>query len=239
MRSQRIFGAGALAAMLLVPMVAPASPRPSGPVTVAANKQGIACNEIVANQITDKVRDFDKHPPSPTDRAALTARYDALDDVLGEFQREDLVVRGVVCRTDNGRGPIEAKIAAGAAWAMALQADLLAEIWATQCPAAAHDLPASVIADAWVSLAEAMPGAPASDYPTPAPGPNGAPPTPQPTPQAIAEVIPKIQSRAAALNLDLPDFPDASDYWARGIRQKADADVATCPAPAPAPTPTK
>ncbi len=239
MLSQRIFGAGALATMLLVPLVAPAASGSPGTVVVAANKQGIACNEIVANQITDKVRDYDKHPPSATDRAALTARYDALDDVISEFQREDMVVRGVVCRTDNGRGPIEAKIAAGAAWAMALQADILAQLWSASCPDAAHDLPASVLADAWVSLAEAMPGSPGSDYPTPSPGPAGAAPTPEPTPQSIVEVIPKIQSRATALNLDLPDFPDATDYWARGIRQKADASVATCPVAAPSPMPTK
>ena len=57
-------------------------------------------------------------------------------------------------------------------------------------------------------------------------------------PSIFKDVIPKVQTRAAVVDLTLPVWADTSAYWRDGIRDKAKALAATCPSPTPAPTPT-
>jgi hypothetical protein len=52
-------------------------------------------------------------------------------------------------------------------------------------------------------------------------------------PPIFKDVIPRVQTRAAAVNLTLPVWADTSAYWRDGIRDKAKALAATCPSPTP------
>jgi hypothetical protein len=54
---------------------------------------------------------------------------------------------------------------------------------------------------------------------------------------AFAEVIPKIQTRAAVVGLALPPWPDASAYWRDQVRARSKSAVAACPSPSPSPSP--
>ena len=58
-------------------------------------------------------------------------------------------------------------------------------------------------------------------------------------PASIAEIIPKVQTRAAAVGLTLPAYPETSAYWRDQVTDKAKEAVAGCPTPVPVPaTPT-
>jgi hypothetical protein len=52
-------------------------------------------------------------------------------------------------------------------------------------------------------------------------------------PPSFADVIPKVQTRAASVALTLPAWADTSAYWAGQVREKAKAAIATCPTPSP------
>ena len=111
-----------------------------------------------------------------------------------------------------------AQIAATSAWALTLESDIAARL-NSSCPAAAQALPTMMLSDAWLALANVVNEG------------NGT------VPAAFADVIPKVQSRAAAAGLTLPAWSETSAYWRDGVHAKAKAAIATCPTPSPSPSP--
>ncbi len=77
-----------------------------------------------------------------------------------------------------------------------------------------------MLADAWLTLANVVNG-------------DGGV-----VPQPVSEVAPRIRSRADAVGLSLPAWPDTSAYWRDQIRNKAKAAIDTCPSPSASPSPT-
>jgi hypothetical protein len=195
---------------LLVPVAA--SARAAGPSIVALNR----CNSERVDEAFARVRDYDGHTPgnSPTQ---LLRRYAAIVDVLAAL-REEREVLDSICSSDGSRAPLFAEIAATAAWALTLEADLAGRLNAS-CPAAASAFPTMMLADAWLSMANVV-----NDS-------NGT------VPAIFGGVIPKVQTGAAAVGLTLPSWPDTSAYWRDSVHAKAKAAIASCPSPSPSPTP--
>ncbi len=52
-------------------------------------------------------------------------------------------------------------------------------------------------------------------------------------PRSIAEVVPKIQTRAAAVGLTLPAYTETSPYWRDQVTDQAKQAVQICPTPVP------
>jgi hypothetical protein len=46
---------------------------------------------------------------------------------------------------------------------------------------------------------------------------------------SVQNVLPKVQSRAAAINLTLPGRMDTTNYWVTGLRDKATEAAKSCP----------
>lgn len=175
------------------------------------------CNSQTVDEGYARVRDYDHHPPGNTPQKLL-ARYTAVSDVLATMQEEREILDSV-CSGDSVRASLFAELAATVAWALALQSDVAAKLNAS-CPAAAQALPTVMLADAWLDMANVINEG------------NGA------VPSIFKDVIPKVQTRAAAIDLTLPGWADTSAYWRDGIREKAKALAATCPSPTPGRTPT-
>lgn len=199
-----------LAAIVLLGVAGPARPGP--PVLVASDR----CNGQTIDDASSRIRDYDRHGPGGGS-AKLLQRYGALVEVISTLNEERDVLESM-CESDVQRAPLLAQIAAYSAWALALQSDVAAKLNAS-CPAAATALPTMMLADAWLALANVV----NAD--------GGA------VPASFADVIPKVQTRAAAVGLTLPSWADTSAYWAGQVRDKAKTAIATCPTPSPTPHP--
>jgi hypothetical protein len=164
------------------------------------------CNAIVATQLGDQVRGFDKHPPAPD---ALDERFAQLQRVLSGVGQEEGILEST-CSSDSAGAVVDAQLQAVAAWALALESDIVRQKFAKSCPAAETPVAAGFVAAGWRELAKGAP-----DQGT--------------VPPSIGEVEPKVQSRAAAVGLTLPSLADASNYWASQVQAKGKEAVVACP----------
>jgi hypothetical protein len=121
-----------------------------------------------------------------------------------------------VCSTDATRTPLFTEIAASTAWALALEADIARALNAS-CPAAEKALPAMMLADAWLAMANVI-----NEN-------NGT------VPPLFNDTIAKVRTRAAAVGLTLPAWSETSRYWSDSVAAAAKKEAATCPSPAPSP----
>jgi hypothetical protein len=174
-----------------------------GPSSVVALAR---CNNYNATHFEDQVRDYEKHPPtSPADR---DARFAALEDVVSNANNEAIILQGICSPADFQ--PIAAQLFAVEAWSLALESDLSRQKDATACPAAETPVARGYVANAWLLLARAdLEGT--GRYPT------------------VQTVLPKVQSRAAALNLTLPARIDTTNYWMNTVRDAGTEAAKNCP----------
>jgi hypothetical protein len=205
--------AAGLVLALVAQLSGPQPARAGATVQLADNR----CNDETIDEASGRVSDYDRHPPG-NGAAQLLQRYAALSDVLAMMSEERQILESL-CSTDAQRAPLFARIAATSAWTLALESDVAARLNAS-CPAAATGLPAMMLSDAWLSLANVV-----NDE-------NGTVPT------EFSTVVPKVQSRAQAVGLTLPSWADTSAYWRDQVHLKEKAAIATCPSPSPAPSPT-
>ena len=201
--------------MLAMPVtVARAGPAAAAaPGLVALNR----CNGQTINDSARNLLEYERHPAAGGS-TQLLQRYGLLADVatvLGE-ERE---VLSSVCTDQSQRDALFAQIGALSAWVLALESDVSPKLNAS-CPAAAKGLPMLMLADAWLALADVV-----NDQ-------AGK------VPSSVANVEPKIQTRAAALGLELPSWRNTSAYWRDQVQVKAKAEIATCPSPSPSAAPT-
>ncbi len=181
------------------------------PVEIAMSR----CNGQTIDDVSGRIRDYDRHAAGG-DSAHLLQRYGAIVEVISTLNEEREILKSV-CSGETEREAFFAQIAATAAWALALEADVAVRLNAS-CSAAAQALPTMMLADAWLSLANVV----NED--------GGSVPT------AFSEVIPKVQTRAQAVGLALPAWRDTSAYWRDQVHSKAKAAIATCPSPSPTPS---
>jgi hypothetical protein len=205
-----------LGAALVVPVGVPqvGSAASLASAAVAASR----CNSRTINDYQGQIRYYEAHPPrgNPAD---LNHRLVDIGDILSSLNEEHGVLDSV-CATDGEKAPLFAQLNATVAWALALQSDIAAKL-NVSCPPAAKTLPAAMLAQAWLAVAATV-----NDN-------NGT------VPKSIAEVIPKVQTRAAAVGLTLPSYTETSAYWRDQVAELAKQAVATCPTPVPVPaTPT-
>jgi hypothetical protein len=202
-----------LAFTLAALSVGPAAPvRAAAPVEVAANR----CNSQTIDDASSRLRDYDRHAPG-RNPGQLLQRYGAIAEVLGVLNEEHEILDSI-CASDSQRTSLFAQIAAFSAWSLALESDITAKLSAS-CTAAATGLPTMMLADAWLALANVV----NADGGT--------------VPPVFTDVIPKVQTRAQAVGLTLPAWPDTSAYWRDQISAKEKAAIATCPSPSPSPSP--
>jgi hypothetical protein len=207
---KRWTGAGvlALAAAIAAGAVAPS---PAKPALVAAINA--RCNNNVTGTLERQVRAYDRRPPA-ANVDALTQRFADLDSILQQAQLERDILQNM-CTNDESP-PINNQLAGVVAWAYALQADIAAKRFALlNCPVAVTSVPPALLASGWYALATTL-------------NESTAPPAPAPL---VAEVMPKIRARAAAVGLTLPPFSDTSQYW----RDTLVAKALGCPSPSPSP----
>jgi hypothetical protein len=200
-----------LALVLGMPVLA--MPALASPVEVAINR----CNAQTIDDAQSHVRDYDRHSPGNSP-SQLVARYGAILDVLSMLNEEREILSSI-CSNEAQPAAMFAQIAATSAWALALESDIAARL-NRSCPAAAQALPTMMLSDAWLALANVV-----NEN-------NGT------VPAAFADVIPKVQSRAATAGLTLPGWPETSAYWRDGVHTKAKAAIAACPTSSPSPTPS-
>jgi hypothetical protein len=203
--------------MMLLGAAAPAAATLTGGLGTgggAAQVVAVAdrCNARMINQYQGEIRNFDAHPPR-SDPAHLNARLGEIADVVSSLDEEHGVLDSM-CATETDKAPLFAQLNATVAWALALESDIAAKLNAS-CPAAAKALPAAMLAQSWLALAATVNDA------------GGA------VPNSTAEVVPKIRTRAAAVDLELPAYTETSAYWRDQITQKAKEAVASCPSPTP------
>jgi hypothetical protein len=185
----------------------------AAPVEIAIGR----CNGQTVDDMSGRLRDYDRHTPGSSN-AQLLARFGAIADVLSTLGEEHEILKSV-CASESQTVGLFAQIAALTAWAFVLEADVAGRLNAS-CTAAARGFPTMMLADAWLALANRV----NED--------NGAVPT------AFNDVIPKIQTRAQAVDLTLPAWSETSQYWRDQIHTKEKAAIATCPSPGPSPSPT-
>ncbi|HEY1867505.1 MAG TPA: hypothetical protein VGG70_04355 [Candidatus Cybelea sp.] len=196
--------------MATVPAVAA---RPAAAIEIAVSR----CNGQTIDDMSGRLRDYDRHAPR-TSQGPLLARYGAIADVLSTLSEEHDILKSV-CSSESQTEGLFTQIAALTAWALVLEADVAGQLNAS-CAAAARGLPTMILADAWLALANRVNDA------------NGV------VPSAFNDVIPKIQTRAQAVDLTLPPWSETSQYWRDQLHAKEKAEIATCPSPSPSPTPT-
>jgi hypothetical protein len=200
----------AMATMLVTLPLGAAEPAGAVPIEVAVTR----CNGQTIDDASSRLRDYDRHAPAGNE-AALLSRYAAIAEVLATLNEERTIL-STICSSDAERAPFFAQIAATVAWALVLESDVAARLNAS-CPAAATALPTMMLSDAWLALANVV-----NDG-------SGVVPT------AFNDVIPKVQTRAVAVNLTLPAWSETSAYWRDQVHAKAKAAIATCPSPSPSP----
>jgi hypothetical protein len=209
-----LLSAAIIALVGLAPASAGVAGWPSASTVAVANR----CNSRMINDYQGQIRNYDAHPPR-SNPAALNARLGDIADILSGLNEEHGVLDSF-CATEADKAPLYAQLNATVAWALALQSDIAVKLNAS-CPPAAKALPAAMLAQAWLALAATV-----NDN-------NGT------VPASIAEIIPKVRTRAAAVGLTLPAYPETSAYWRDQVTDVAKQAVAGCPTPVPVPaTPT-
>lgn len=176
------------------------------PNAVAVNR----CNTQVVDESYARIRDYDHKGPG-TGTAGLMQRFSAIVEVLTTLHEEREIVDSV-CSTDAARTPLFTEIAASTAWALALESDIAAALNAS-CPAAQKALPAMMLADAWLTMANVI-----NEN-------NGT------VPPLFNDTIAKVKTRAAAVGLTLPAWSETSRYWSDNVAAAAKKEAATCPTP--------
>jgi hypothetical protein len=202
--------AATFAVLVSLPLGATMPVRAEPPVEIAANR----CNGQTIDDASARIRDYDRHTPGGSS-VQLLQRFGAIAEVVSILNEEREILNSI-CSSDAQRAAFFAQIAATAAWALALEADVAARLNAS-CPAAAQALPTMMLSDAWLSLANVI-------------NDQGS------VPAAFGDVIPKVQARAQAVGLTLPAWRDTSAYWRDQVHLKAKAEIATCPSPSPTPS---
>lgn len=173
-----------------------------GPTVVALAR----CNDYNATHLEDQVRSYEKNPAAtPADRET---RFAALEAVLSSADNEAIVLQSICSEPDFI--PKAAHLFAIEAWALALESDLSREQNAKDCPAAEIPVARGYIANAWLLLSRADLDA-TGKYPS------------------VQNVLPKVQTRAAALNLTLPARIDTTHYWMTTVRDAGTEAAKTCP----------
>lgn len=201
-----------LAAVAGVLIGAGTAARRVAPVELASNR----CNSQTIDDASSKLRDYDRRG-SGGNSAQLLQRYGAIVDVIAVLNEERQILDSV-CSSDAQRAPLFTQIASLSAWALTLESDIAGKLNAS-CSAAQTALPAMMLADAWLALANVV-----NEQ-------GGTVPT------AFNDVIPKIQKRAQAVGLTLPAWRDTSAYWSDQVHAKAKTAIATCPSPSPSASP--
>ncbi|HEV3090731.1 MAG TPA: hypothetical protein VGX91_04710 [Candidatus Cybelea sp.] len=184
-----------------------------GPVRIAIDR----CNSQAADAAYARIRDYERHAPGNTP-TAMIQRLAQIADVLSLLAEEHGILESI-CSSDAARAPLFTEIAATVSWALVLESDIAAKLNAS-CPAAEKALPTIMLADAWLSMANVVRDG------------NGT------VPPLFNDVIAKVQTRAAAVGLTLPNWPDSTSYWRDTVRDKAKVAVATCPSPSPGASPS-
>jgi len=190
-----------------------ASPAGAAPVQVASNR----CNGQTIDDASARVRDYDRRGDAGN-TAQLLQRFGAIADVIAILNEEREILDSI-CSSDEQRAPLFAQIAATSAWALTLEADIATRLNGS-CPAAQKALPAMMLADAWLALANIINESKGS------------------VPEAFSVVIPRIQARAQTVGLTLPAWSETSAYWRDQVRAASKATIASCPSPSPVPSPS-
>ena len=203
---------GPVIGFILVATLIPGNAGAKTSSLVAADR----CNGRMINDYSGQIRDYDAHPPR-SDPANLEKRFDDISQVLAGLSQE----RGIldaICSTDAQKAPYFTEIGATAAWALALQSDVASKL-GMPCAAGSNAFSQALLAQSWLDLASIVNAG------------GGA------VPSVVAEVEPKIRSRASMLGLTLPPYGQASDYWRDGIAAQARTAVEACPGLKATPTP--
>jgi hypothetical protein len=169
------------------------------------------CNTQVVDESYARIRDYDRKAPG-TGTDDLMQRFAAIAEILTTLHEEREIVDSV-CSTDAARTPLFTEIAASTAWALALEANLAGALNAS-CPAAQKALPAMMLADAWLAMANIINES------------NGT------VPPLFNDTIVKVRTRAAAVGLTLPAWSETSRYWSDNVAAAAKKEAAICPSPA-------
>jgi hypothetical protein len=194
-------------------VAAPSIPQPE---LVAASR----CNGRAVDDDQNQIRDVERHLAG-NDPNAIRAQLADLGDTLNGLSEEHNVLDHV-CTNENDKLPLFQQINAATAGGILLQSELIAKLYAP-CPAAATAVPQALVAQAWLAVAATINDA------------NGT------IPVIMAPVIPKVQARAAALNMTLPAYADTSAYWRDQFANAVTPAMQLCagklPTPPPTPTP--
>ena len=188
----------------------PAAADPPQPQTIALNR----CNAQTVNDAGAHLHEYERRA-ARDGSAGLLQRYGALADIVSALSEEHEILDSI-CTDQAQRNALFAQVGAYSAWALALESDVAAKLNAS-CPAATKALPTMMLADAWLALANVV-----NDQ-------GGAVPRP------VSEVAPKIRTRADAISMALPEWPNTSNYWRDQVTANAKAAIAACPSPAPSP----
>jgi hypothetical protein len=174
------------------------------------------CNDRMVNDYAEEVRNDDARPPR-NNPADLEKRFDALSQLLAGLNQERGIL-DIMCSSDAQKTAYFAEIGAAAALALALQSDIAGKLQ-LPCAAGSKGFSQALVAQAWLDLASIVAAA------------GGT------VPPNVAQVAPKVQSRAAAIGLTLPAYADTSGYWRDTIAAQAKTAIQGCPTPSPTPEP--
>jgi hypothetical protein len=191
-------------------VAAPTTPQPE---LVAASR----CNGRAIDDDQTQIRDVERHLAG-NDPNAIRAQLADLGDTLNGLSEEHNVLDHV-CTSDNDKLPLFQQINAATASGILLQSELIAKLYVA-CPAAATAVPQALVAQAWLAVAATVNDA------------NGT------IPVIMAPVIPKVQARAAALNMTLPVYADTSAYWRDQFANAVTPAMQLCAGKLPTPPPT-
>lgn len=179
----------------------------NGPILIARGTP--RCNNVIATQLGDQLRGFEKHPAKAED---LDARFAALKDILSQADIEQGVLTSVCPASD--LVPIVSQLEATRGWAIVQESDIARSEYAQDCPAQGKPVTSGFLAEAWLHAVRATP--------------EGAKPE-----KLTTDVQSMIQTRAATVDLKLPAPADTSNYWMNGIQDQGRTAAKACPSPSP------
>ena len=177
-------------------------------LVVLAASPGVAprrCNTHLATQLEDRVRDFERHPPSAKD---FNDRFVELQLTISSADQEIGILQSVCSEPD--AVPIVAQLSAVQAWALLLESDLNRQNYAKRCPDAEVAVSRAFVGNAWVILSKTDPTG-TGRFPS------------------VKNVVPKVQARAASLSLTLPAPADATAFWLGQLQHTASEAQNRCP----------
>lgn len=177
----------------------------NGPVLIARGSP--RCNDVIATQLGDQLRGFEK---KPVKSAALDDRFAALKTVISQDDTE-MGILSSVC-PDNDMTPLRSQLEATRAWAIALESDIATAEYQQDCPAEVTPVVSGFLAEAWLHAVKATP--------------DGAAPN-----ELTKLVLAKVSTRAAAVSLKLPAAAETSQYWMSTVQDAGRAAAKACPPP--------